>query len=66
MQIIPLRDFIKTYFKDIAEFARIHGVDRNTVYRRIAAGDHASGNRESYQIWKDGGKGGDQPNLFED
>ncbi|WP_147422112.1 hypothetical protein [Vibrio harveyi] len=64
MQIIPLKEFIKLYFKDTDEFARIHGMTRNSVYRRIAAGDHASGNRESYQIWKVSGKGGDQQNLF--
>lgn len=64
MQIISLREFITLYFKDPAEFARIHGMTRNSVYRRIAAGDHVSGNRESYQIWKLSAKGGDQPNLF--
>lgn len=61
---IPIEAFIKTYFKDAAEFANIHGCSRNTVYRMKAKGIYISGNREKYTIWTPSKPKGDQPDLF--
>lgn len=61
---IPLAAFIQTYFKDAAEFAKIHGCNRNTVYRMKAKGVYVSGDREKYITWTPSEPKGDQPNLF--
>lgn len=64
MNVIPLHEFISAYFKDNAEFARIHGCDRNSVYRMNRQNVHVSGNREKYTTWYPKDTNGDQISLF--
>ncbi|MBH05037.1 MAG: hypothetical protein CMJ20_01815 [Phycisphaeraceae bacterium] len=61
---IPLAAFIRSYFKDPADFANVHGCKRNTVYRMQARGVYVTGNREKYTIWTPSEPKGDQPDLF--
>ena len=64
MQIHPLKAFIAEYFKDPADFANIHGVERDSVYRMQRNGVYASGDRSCYTLWYPKKDGGDQQNLF--
>ncbi|MEH0785127.1 hypothetical protein H4F26_20170 [Vibrio alginolyticus] len=57
--IYPLDEFIKANFRSNSEFARIHGVVLNTVYKMNANGD-----RNNYTLWYGKKSGNEQPQLL--
>ncbi|KOF28938.1 hypothetical protein ACX05_07705 [Vibrio parahaemolyticus] len=64
LTIYPLDEFIKANFRSNSEFARIHGVFLNTVYKMNANGVHASGDRNNYTLWYGKKSGSEQQQLF--
>lgn len=64
MEIMPLSKFIDEHFRDPDDFANIHGITRNSVYRLNTAGVHASGNRTKYTLWYPKKGGSEQQSLF--